>query len=50
MFTTNVITKMLMATVFDKVSNWLLIPRDGMRSPMDMHTKDVPLSFDNWSS
>ncbi|KAL5701993.1 hypothetical protein ACHQM5_027269 [Ranunculus cassubicifolius] len=48
-FTTTVTTNILMATVFAKLSNSLLPPRDGMRSPIDMHIKVVPLSFDNWS-
>ncbi|KAK9081305.1 hypothetical protein Syun_030668 [Stephania yunnanensis] len=47
MLTTTVTTNMLKDSTFDQFSDPLLIPREGMRKPMHMHIKVVPVSFDS---
>ncbi|KAK9141140.1 hypothetical protein Scep_010821 [Stephania cephalantha] len=44
-----VITKRLSAIMFVMLSASLLIPSEGMRKQMLVHTMVVPVSFDCWS-
>ncbi|KAL5722121.1 hypothetical protein ACHQM5_005680 [Ranunculus cassubicifolius] len=50
MFTMTAITNTLNDAMLANNSESFMVPRDGMKNPMQMHIRRVPQSLDNWST